>query len=145
MVKLTERQRRELRDDIKGNSFTRDQISARYGIAERQLQRYYKEQDLNRGMGRPVKEAVFMQPIKENKTEVKAEPTAEPVSEPVTEPTGDAIASEEREELKAGKLTGQAELDPNQDYCGDCHSRGIITQLEKGWARCPVCGAELNW
>ena len=129
MPKLSEKQRRELREDIDQNELTKEELMDKFGISLRQLRRYLG--DKNRTVGKPPKEVEVIEPVEELE------------EDEIDEDESEDQEIEMQQDFKESE--DPMALDPNKDYCSECYRQGRKTELLKGSERCVVCGVELEW
>lgn len=142
MGKLTEKERRYLREDLRTNTGDREAITKKYGISERQYQYYLKEVGLSKDPGRAPKEKeVLSTEVKDEEVDIMSDEEEE------KQPEAEQPKKEEPGEIPKADIlpaVNESDLDPDKDYCGDCLENGTTTEIAKTWSACPTCGTQFD-
>lgn len=147
MVKLKARDKILLKNDIKAGLPSKT-IMDKFHISSATFYRYTKlvEAEMN-------SEIVLKKPVKivksKEETVVGDFPNDETKlnnSENVSESPGEDFSINDLHKT-SNPVLQQVELkiDENKDYCGNCYNNKVLTEINLGMIKCPVCGAELLW
>lgn len=125
MPKLTEAQRRTIKEELLKGQKTIQDITTEYGLTKRQAQLYAKELKIENPKGRPRKEKETINFEEKETLTINEEDTPLPS---LTEQT-----------------TPDTTLPEEGNFCANCYNQGKITELKDNQTICSECGVNLKW
>ncbi len=133
-MSLSNKLRETVKAELRESPRTFRYLTQKFGISTSTVYSIKKELEKEAKIALNKKEKLEI-----NKVEITKIKEVEPVTTQKVEP-------EELPNIIPALKEEKPELDPDKNYCGSCHKKGTITELNrKGQKYCHVCDEALQW